>query len=361
MKILIVGPAWVGDMVMAQALFITLKRQHPDARIDVLAPAWCRELLARMPEVAEAIVLPVGHGELALGLRRKVGRDLAQAGYDQAIVLPNSFKSALIPLFARIPRRTGWRGEARGWLLNDCRKLAKVAYPLMVERFVALAYPAGATLPRPVPKPALAVEPAHTLQLLQQFALPGEAPALVLCPGAEFGPAKQWPEQHYAEVAAHYLQQGWQVWVMGSARDHAVGETIVQLLPAALRANCHNLCGRTTLGEAVDLLAAAAAVVSNDSGLMHVAAALGRPLVVVYGSTSAAFTPPLGDSVQTLSLQLPCSPCFQRHCPLGHLNCLKQLHAGRVTDALAALLKPEQTAPVPGSLPAVQDIPAGTS
>lgn len=340
MKILIIGPAWVGDMVMAQALCIALTQQHPDAVIDVLAPPWCRELLARMPEVTQALSLPIGHGELALGTRRKLGRELRQAGYDQAIVLPNSFKSALIPFFARIPRRTGWRGEARGWLLNDCRELDKVVYPLMVERFVALAYPPGFALPRPLPRPRLLVDPERTRQVQQQFELGSEHPVLVLCPGAEFGPAKQWPEQHYAEVAAQYLQLGYQVWVMGSARDHAIGETIRVQLPLSLQANCRNLCGSTTLGEAVDLMAAAAAVVSNDSGLMHVAAALGRPLVVVYGSTSAGFTPPLADRVQTLSLQLPCSPCFQRVCPLGHLNCLRQLEAVRVTGALAELLNP---------------------
>lgn len=343
MKILIIGPAWVGDMVMAQALFITLKQQHPSAVIDVLAPAWCRELLAHMPEVAQTLSMPIGHGELALGLRRKLGRELRQGAYDQAIVLPNSFKSALIPFFAGIARRTGWRGEARGWLLNDCRKLDKNAYPLMVERFVALAYPPGGALPQALPRPQLRVDPLSTRHLRQQLGLTSELPVLVLCPGAEFGPAKQWPEQHYAAVATHHLQRGYQVWVLGSARDHGVGETIRAHLPPALQSACHNLCGRTTLGEAVDLLAVAAAVVSNDSGLMHVAAALGRPLVVVYGSTSASFTPPLAERVRTLSLQLPCSPCFQRECPLGHLNCLRQLDAIRVTDALAELLSPESS------------------
>ena len=348
MKILIVGPAWVGDMVMAQSLFICLKQQHPDATIDVLAPPWCLELLARMPQVNKGLPLAIGHGEFGLGKRLALGRELRAAGYDQAVVLPNSFKSALIPLLARIPLRTGWRGEARGWLLNDCRRLDKDAYPLMVQRFAALAYPvspppwllqtshwlAGAAVEQ-APVPRLTVTVAAQQATLNKLGLNTVKPVLVLCPGAEYGPSKQWPEAHYAAVAAQYLLQGYQVWLLGSARDREAGERI---RASSAAAGCRNLCGETMLGEAVDLLAAATAVVSNDSGLMHVAAALDRPLVVVYGSTSAGFTPPLAGSVRILSLQLPCSPCFKRQCPLGHLDCLKQLHPSRVIGALAELL-----------------------
>ncbi len=338
MKILIVGPSWVGDMVMAQSLFICLKRQHPDATIDVLAPAWCRELLSHMPEVNRALELGTGHGELGLGKRLALGRALRADAYDQAIVLPNSFKSALTPLFARIPLRTGWRGEARGWLLNDCRKLDKAAYPLMVQRFAALAFPRDAAPPQKPPAPSLQIATAQQAALFARLSLNTGKPVLALCPGAEYGPAKQWPEAHFAAVAAQYLGLGYQVWLLGSARDHEVGERIGATLSAAVRPQCRNLCGTTTLGEVVDLLAAATAVVSNDSGLMHIAAALDRPLVVVYGSTSAAFTPPLAGRVRTLSLQLACSPCFERQCPLGHLNCLKQLAPCRVIGALAELL-----------------------
>ncbi|MES2625344.1 MAG: lipopolysaccharide heptosyltransferase II [Pseudomonadota bacterium] len=337
MKFLIIGPSWVGDMVMAQALFISLRHQHPDAAIDVLAPHWCRELLQRMPEVRHALTLDIGHGELGLGKRWKLGKVLAKEGYDQAIVLPNSFKSALIPLFARIPVRTGWRGEARNVLLNDCRRLDKSRYPLMVERFVALAYPEGQPLPQPLPRPALQVDANQTASLRAKLQLNDVRPILVLCPGAEFGPSKQWPETSFAEVARHHIAAGHQVWILGSAKDKEVGVRIgAQLLPEQAR-YCFNLCGLTSLGDAIDLMAAANAVVSNDSGLMHVAAALGLPLVVVYGSTSAGFTPPLADRVRTLSLQLSCSPCFKRTCPLGHHNCMKQLHPNQVIGALAEL------------------------
>jgi heptosyltransferase-2 len=341
MKILIVGPAWVGDMVMAQSLFMCLKKAHPEAVIDVLAPAWSRALLDRMPQVHRSIRLDIDHGELGLGKRLALGRELRAAAYDQAIVLPNSFKAALIPLFAHIPLRTGWRGEARGWLLNDCRKLDKEKFPLMVQRFDALAYatPPPWLLAGQAPVPRLRVDAETQLLALDKFGLNTDKPVLILCPGAEYGPAKQWPEAHFAAVAAHYLQPqcGYQVWLLGSARDRAIADRILSGLRPAAYANCRNLCGETTLGEAVDILATATVVVSNDSGLMHIAAALDRPLVVIYGSTSPAFTPPLSARARTLSLQLECSPCFKRECPLGHTNCLKQLPPAMAIGAIAEL------------------------
>ncbi len=341
MKILIVGPAWVGDMVMAQSLFMCLRKMYPEADIDVLAPAWSQALLARMPQVHRAIRLDIDHGELGLRKRLALGRELRAAGYDQAIVLPNSFKSALIPLFAHIPLRTGWRGEARGWLLNDCRKLDKEKFPLMVQRFVALAYksPPQWLLAGQAPVPRLRVDADAQQDVLAKFGLDTGKPVLVLCPGAEYGAAKQWPEAHYAAVAAHYLQPqcGYQVWLLGSARDREVADRILSGLRPSALANCRNLCGETTLTEVVDILAAASVVVSNDSGLMHIAAALDRPQVVVYGSTSPAFTPPLSAKARTLSLQLECSPCFKRECPLGHLNCLKQLPPAMAIGAIAEL------------------------
>lgn len=338
MKILIVGPSWVGDMVMAQSLFICLKQQHPDCSIDVLAPDWCRPLLQRMPQVNSALPLPLAHGELALGKRRRIGRLLAQDGYDQAIVLPNSFKSALIPWFAGIPLRTGWRGEARGWLLNDCRRLDKQQYPLMVQRFAALAYAAAAPLPAALPWPALQADLHAAAAARERLGLTAQRPVLALCPGAEFGPAKQWPARHYAAVAQALLEQGWQVWLLGSGKDAVVANGILQRIDPGQRQHAHSLCGATALGEAVDLLSQAAMVVSNDSGLMHIAAALGRPLVVPYGSTSAAFTPPLAERVRQLSLGLPCSPCFKRECPLQHLDCLEKLEPSLVLAAIDELL-----------------------
>lgn len=332
-NILVIGPAWVGDMVMSQALFIALRQRQPGCRITVLAPAWSRPLLARMPEVDAAIDLPFAHGEFNLGGRLAFARGLEPKRFDQAILLPNSFKSALIPAAAGIPLRTGWRGEWRFWLLNDIRLLDRRKYPRMVERCVALAYPAGRPLPEPLPRPRLRADPQRLAALREQFALDPSRPVLALCPGAEFGPSKRWPEAHYANLAGTYAERGWQIWLLGSQRDRPVTDAIVEHLPAALKAQAHNLAGTTELADAVDLLAGADLVVSNDSGLMHIAAALDRPLIVVYGSSSPGFTPPLSARAQTLSIPVDCGPCFQRECPKGHLKCLNDLSPALVLAA----------------------------
>jgi heptosyltransferase-2 len=337
MNILIVGPSWVGDMVMAQTLFQCLRARYPGCAIDVLAPQWSGPILERMPEVRKALSLPLGHGVLQLGTRRKIGKSLA-GQYDQAILLPNSLKSALVPFFAGIPKRTGWKGELRYGLLNDMRKLDKQRYPLMIERFMALAYEPGAELPKPYPRPQLQIDPASREAALAKFGLSLDRPVLALCPGAEFGEAKRWPSEHYAKVAELKIREGWQVWLFGSKSDHAVGEDIRARLIPGLREEASNLAGETSLAEAVDLLSCATAVVANDSGLMHVAAALQRPLVSVYGSTSPGFTPPLAEQVEVVRLGLECSPCFERTCRFGHYNCLTQLKPRQVIEALARLV-----------------------
>ena len=335
-KILIVGPSWVGDMVMAQTLFKLLAAQYPGMELDVLAPDWAAPVLARMPEVRRSVQMPVGHGKLQLRERYQLGQRLRAEGYHQAILLPNSLKSALAPLFAGIPLRTGWRGEMRYGLLNDIRLLNPSRYPLMVQRFAALAFAAGAVLPAELPRPQLEIDADNQQCLARELALDGERPLLGLCPGAEFGPAKQWPARHYAALAEHYIAMGWQVLVLGSANDSAAAVAIRDALSAP--AHYCDATGITSLVDAIDLLALCRAAVSNDSGLMHVAAAVGCKLVAVYGSTSPEFTPPLGQRVEIASIELSCRPCFERECPLGHLNCLQQLEPERVIGALDRLL-----------------------
>ncbi|MEE8059199.1 MAG: lipopolysaccharide heptosyltransferase II [Pseudomonadales bacterium] len=341
-KILIVGPSWVGDMVMAQSLFIALKQQHPECIIDVLVPGWSLPILQRMPEVRRGISMPVGHGKLELAMRYRLGKSLQPEKYTQSILLPNSLKSALVPLFANIPKRTGWRGEMRYGLLNDIRLLNKQTYPLMVQRFVALAYEVGAVLPERLPRPALQIDSATIDGLLKQYAINPDQPLLALCPGAEFGPAKRWPATHFAAVAKRFIDRGWLVVLFGSANDQPVADMISVGLATTQQENCINLAGRTTLAEAVDILSHASAVVSNDSGLMHIAAALDRPMAVVYGPTSPAFTPPLSDKVAIEQLEVDCGPCFQRQCPLHEkhnpMKCLRGISADRVITALDQLL-----------------------
>lgn len=334
-KILVVGPSWVGDMMMAQSLFMLLKQQHPDCGIDVLAPAWSLPLLAHMPEVSEGIVSPFKHGQAALWQRCKLGRSLSERHYTQAIILPNSLKSALVPFCARIPRRTGFIGEMRYGLLNDARKLDREKLPRTVMRFAALGLPANEQLNDEVAVPRLQTDETSVVKTLQ--ALNIERPKsslLVLCPGAEYGPAKQWPAQHNAALAREYLEQGWQVWLLGSQKD----DSICAEINAATGERCLNLAGKTELGQVIDLMSLATAIVSNDSGLMHIAAALAKPLVAIYGSSDPGFTPPLSDRVKILSLALDCSPCFKRQCPLGHLDCLNKLEPAMASAAIQELL-----------------------
>lgn len=318
-------------MVMAQSLFKALKRRDPEPLIDVLAPGWSRPLLERMSEVADAIDMPVGHGRLALKARWRLGHALRERRYDQAILLPNSFKSALVPFWAAIPRRTGWLGELRYGLLNDARRLDQRRLTMTVQRFVALAHPPDFEGVPEIPVPELRVDAAAAQAALAELGLAKDGrPVLALCPGAEYGPAKRWPEAHYGELARAMLAQGWVAWLFGSGKDRPVCEQIARLAGAG----CVDLSGRTSLAQAVDLLSLADAVVSNDSGLMHVAAALNRPLVAVYGSSDPGFTPPLNRRSQVLTLGLACSPCFKRECPLGHLKCLRDLSVAQVRAAL---------------------------
>lgn len=320
---------------MAQCLFKEIKRLHPEASIDVLAPAWCSAITQYMPEVNRLIEAPFKHGQLGLLSRWRLARQLAKQAYDIAYILPNSLKSALVPWFAGIARRVGFLGEQRYGLLNDHRPLDKQQLPAMVQRFVALAHPPGAVMEMAkIAVPELQVDKTASDDIFKQFSLSPWQSTLALCPGAEFGQAKQWPDRYYAAVARYYLDQGWQVCLLGSANDEAVCNSI----NAQANGKCVNLAGQTQLADAVAVLAGAQLVVSNDSGLMHIAAALHKPLVAVYGSTDPGFTPPLNEAAQVVRLGLDCSPCFKRECPLGHYNCLQELKPKQVLKACQDVL-----------------------
>ena len=305
-----------------------LKARDPLATLDVLAPSWALPVYRRMPEVARTISLPFGHGDLKLGERRRFAKSLAP--YDRAIVLPNSFKSALIPWHAGIPVRTGYRGEMRYGLLNDLRVLDEERLPLIVERYAALAQPANEILARPVPEPRMKIDDAARRDTAAKYGVDLTRPVAAFAPGAEYGPAKRWPPRHFADLAKTLAARGFQVWLMGSRKDAAITAEI-QRLTGDL---CVDFAGRTSLDEAIDLLSFAARVVTNDSGLMHIAAALDRPTAAIFGSSSPAFTPPLSAHARIISLKLECSPCFRRDCPLGHTNCLVTLEPARVLEAL---------------------------
>jgi heptosyltransferase-2 len=246
------------------------------------------------------------------------------------VVLPNSLKSALIPWHAGIPVRTGWRGEMRFGLVNDLRKLDASALPLIVERYAALAQPAGEALRRPLPNPRLEVDPAARAATVAKHGLDTSKPVAAFAPGAEYGPAKRWPARHFASLARALAQRGYQVWLFGSGKDTEAATEIQRLSDGV----CIDLAGRTSLDEAIDLMSLAERVVTNDSGLMHIAAALDRPTAAIFGSSSPAFTPPLSAKARVISLRLSCSPCFARVCPLGHTNCLEMLEPSAVLEAI---------------------------
>lgn len=319
-------------MVMAQGLFKLIKQHTPAAIIDVLAPAWTFSLLRCMPEVNQAIETPLTHGDLQLRTRYQIGKSL-RGKYDQAIVLQNSFKSALIPWFANIPIRTGWVGEFRYGLLNDARKLDKSTYPLMIEQYLALGLPSNTPLPAAYPTPEFVVnESARALTLKKINPLWRGKPVLALGVGAAFGPSKRWPDTYFADVAKQKISEGWDVWLFGSSGDKPLTETVMRMTDQ----QCDDLSGRTELNETIDLLSCVSGVVTNDSGLMHMAAALKKPLIAVYGSTSTTFTPPLSQTAQIAKLNLPCQPCFKRECPLGHHRCMRDLLPAQVLSLMTA-------------------------
>ena len=301
-------------MLMAQPLLARLHEKTAGLQLDVLAPEWVAPVARRMPQVHEVIAVPFRHGGLQLGSRWKVGRALRGRAYERAIVLPNTWKSALVPFFARIPSRAGYVGESRYGLLNlRYRK----SHDPMPQHYARLSEPPGDPVKVPLPQPRLRAMPQEIASTRRRFDI-AERYA-VLCPGAEYGPAKRWP---YFNALSERMKL--QVVILGSPND----------IEAARGIRGINLVGKTTLDQAIDLIAGAECVVSNDSGLMHIAAALGRPQAALFGSSSPQHTPPLSEAARVLWLRVECSPCFQRECPLGHFRCMRELTVDLVLKEL---------------------------
>jgi len=320
---LIVAPSWVGDAILAEPLISLLREPYEDPAIDVLAPPWCTPVYQRMRGVRRIVDNPIAHGRFDLATRRRIAADLRREGYARAFVLPMSWKSALIPFLARIPRRIGYKGEARYVLLNDLRRLDRTGLPRLVDRFCALAGPPGTNVPMP-PAPVLVPDLANRDAAIRALRLKGEGPVAILCPGAEYGPAKRWPPTHFADLARRLLEGGSRVWIVGSPNDKLAADAVIGAAGESAK-RIRDLTGKTDLGTAIDLLSAASVVVSNDSGLMHAAAAVGAPLVALFGSSSPAYTPPLSPLARVARIDIECSPCFKRECPLGHFKCMREL------------------------------------
>jgi heptosyltransferase II len=337
-RILVISPNWIGDAVMAQPLLQLLKKHHPDWPIDVLAPTWVAPVWRAMAQVDTVLESPFRHGALQLRERWDFAKQLRQRGYAAAYVLPNTLKFALIPWLAGIPRRIGYRGEMRYGLLNVMHHDDPDAPRAMVPFYAALAAAPVSDVPSVamLPRPALRVTKEQHDQILGQVGLAKERRLVVFAPGAEFGPAKRWPETYFAQLAqiilAAYPDR--QVVLLGSGKDKAVCQEIVNAAPQV-----RNLAGITTLEQAVGLIAGADAVISNDSGLLHIASALNRPIVALYGPTDPAHAPPFSDVAKSLSLYLECAPCRQRECPLGHHHCMRNMTPEMVWAPLKSMLE----------------------
>ncbi len=353
-RVLIVAPNWIGDALMAQPLLARLRAKQPDAILEVLAPKWVAPVLRRMPEVNEVIETPFRHGALELRARWRFGRSLRSRAYDHAIVLPNSWKSALVPYLAEIRLRAGYVGEWRYGLLNLLYRAKRRSRGPMAQHYARLADAPGTSAREALEPPKLLCDRASSAATAGRF---GFAPApranIVLCPGAEYGPAKRWPAEHFGALASALGARGALVWLLGSQGDVPVCDDVVRASEGAAT----SLAGKTTLDEAIELIAFADAAVSNDSGLMHIAAALGRPQVALFGSSSPEHTPPRSDRARVVWLGIECSPCFARECPLGHFRCMRELpvervleeigHLGVLGSADAGAGKPSPSAPRP--------------
>jgi heptosyltransferase-2 len=335
-RILVIAPNWIGDAVMSQPLLAAIKASYPHAVIDVLATPWVAPVYRACSEVNELIEADLRHGQLQWGLRRALAAQIKKRNYASCYVLPNSLKSALIPWLANIPARIGYQGELRRFLLTKTKANSPKTQRIpMVEHYANLCTPSGnlnTTINPPYLVPmASALESARAR--LQAAGIQTDA-LVVLCPGAEYGPSKRWPAAHFAALAQSILnaKSTASVVLLGSPSDRAIGNAIVS--SAASQSRTFNWCGATSLDEAIAIISLCSKVVSNDSGLMHIAAALQVPQVAIFGSSDPNHTPPNSAKASVISLHLPCSPCHQRECPLGHLNCLNQISPERVFAAL---------------------------
>ena len=327
---LIIAPQWIGDAVMSEPLLRRLAARGE--RLTVGALPWVAPVYRAMPQVAEVIEFAFAHGGLQFKARRAMARQV-HGQFDVAYVLPNSLKSALLPFLASIERRVGYLGEARVGLLTHRLKNPKTKPP-MVAFYSALSGEAGTANDRP----QLQIPDASVATTLQALGL-ARGGYVVFAPGAEFGPAKRWPAAHFAALAGLLDVP---VVLLGSAKEAALCGDIARPVNAQRPGHGINLAGKTSLPQALALIAGCRSAVSNDSGLMHVAAALGVPQVAVFGSSSPRHTPPLSNAAAVVWLKddtayqppLSCAPCFARECPLGHTRCLTEVSAQRVLAAM---------------------------
>ena len=327
-RILVVAQAWIGDLVLGQILYALLKRQQPGVSIDVVAPDWAGAILKRMPQVSGHISLDVRHGRLGLWQRWTTARRL-DAEYQQAIVIPRSVKAALLPWAAGIRNRVGFASGMRAGLINDSRprpsdvmtRMARLASPEKID-------------PESLPWPRLEIDPEEATEIFREREVDPDESVIGLMPGAAYGRAKEWGAGSFAGLAAMLAERGHRICVLGALRDRPAGEVIARAAPGRVM----NLCGETSLEQAILLISRLAVAICNDSGLMHVAAAVNTPVIGIYGPTSPDTHPPLSAARKILSERVLCSPCRRRACPYGHHACMARIAPEQVSEATLALL-----------------------
>ena len=331
--ILLVPYMWIGDFVRCHSVVRVLNARFPDRPVDVLATPLTAPLTDYMPGVRKAVIAELPRGRLALAQQWRLAAALKHEDYGDALVMPRTWKSALLPWLAGIAQRTGFVGEARLLLLNDLR-WGERRLERMVERCVALALPRGAPLPDPIPPPRLAVNAADVAAWRAAHGVDPRRQAVALAPGS-VGSSKRWTVEGYGAVAAGLDRQGVAVWVLGGPGEKDLAAEIVRRSGGSVR----DLTGHD-LRNAVLGLAAAQAAVSNDSGLMHVSAALGTPTHGIFGPTDPWLWGPLNPLAAAIETQtdVPCRPCHLPVCPLLHHRCMRDIPADAVLAALARTL-----------------------
>ncbi len=342
-RILIIAPNWIGDAVMSQPLLANLKSIYPKSQIDVLASPWVAPIYRACAEVHQVIDARLEHQQLQWSLRKQLAKQLELNQYNACFVLPNSLKSALIPWLANIPLRIGYRGEMRFGLINFALdNPSKINRPPMANHYLALCNVMDHSKEvdtNQAADPKLNISPTakQSVSAKLQAAAIDEKSIYVLCPGAEYGATKRWPTEHFASLAQHLInnEPNANIILLGSKGDHELGEEILSQVTNPVQ--IQNWCGETSLDEAIALIGMSKVLVSNDSGLMHIGAALKVPQVAIFGSSDPHHTPPLSDKAKVIWLNLPCSPCHKRECPLGHLKCLKDISPSTVLGAIQTL------------------------
>ena len=318
-RILIRSSNWLGDAVMSVPAVRAVKNGRPDAHVTILASEKIAPMWKLISEVDEVLALP---NKSLFSATRLIAR---QKPFDVAILFPNSLRVSLEAW--RVPRKVGYRGHNRSWLLNQIVREPRRPGPPEHHaiRFLRIAHDCGADVDL--------VKPAHFE--LQSDTKRKDQTYLGLCPGAEYGPAKRWLPERFAEAAAAISEKTKAKWVLlGTKSDQAIGETIA----ASLGENCVNRIGRTTLDELITQLRECRALLSNDTGTMHLAALLGVPVVAVFGSTEPALTGPLGNGHVIVRHHVECSPCFLRECPID-FRCMKEVTTQQVVDAMMSILR----------------------